>query len=173
MSQVYFNSDLHLGHARVLEFHDYARSKAMGGIKTIQEHDEMIYDLWNDTVKKRDTIYILGDVGFDLSRIKSLPGTKKLLLGNHDQRKASEYLEIFDEIIGPIKYKKHWLSHFPIHESELWGRPVIHGHTHSTGDKYVNVCVELTGGKPINYQAIKSGEFTTHDRLNVPEDHKG
>jgi calcineurin-like phosphoesterase family protein len=146
----------------------------MGGIKTIKEHDEMIYDLWNDTVKKRDTIYILGDLGFDLSHLKGLPGTKKLLLGNHDQRPASEYLEIFDDIIGPVKYKKHWLSHFPIHESELWGRPVIHGHTHSTGvadPRYVNVCIELTGGKPINYQDIKSGAYTTHDRLNVPEEH--
>lgn len=168
MSQVLFNSDLHLGHANVIRFHDNYRGKCMG-VDTIEQHDEKIYDLWNDNVRKRDVIYILGDVGFTLSRIKTLPGTKKLLMGNHDQRSASEYLEVFDDIIGPVKYKRHWLSHFPIHESELWDRPVIHGHTHSTGveDKmYVNVCVEMTGGKPVSYQDIVSGKFTTHDRVN-------
>jgi len=63
------------------------------------------------------------------------------MLGNHDKDHVFDYLEIFDNVIGPIKYKKHWLSHFPIHESELYNRPVIHGHTHSTGVEnkmYVN-----------------------------------
>ena len=168
MSHVYFNSDLHLGHERVIEFHDQFRGKRLG-VTTIEQHDEMIYDLWNDTVNKRDTIYIMGDVGFTLDRIKQLPGTKKLILGNHDRRTAKEYLTIFDDIIGPVKYKKHWLSHFPIHESELWNRPVIHGHTHSKGvesEMYVNVSVEMTKGKPVNYQDIVSGKFTTHTKVN-------
>ena len=168
MSHVYFNSDLHLGHAGVIKFHEQFRAKRLG-VTTIEEHDEMIYDLWNDTVQKRDTIYILGDVGYSLSGIRKMPGTKKLLLGNHDKRTASEYLGIFDDIIGPVKYKKHWLSHFPIHESELWNRPVIHGHTHSTGVEnpmYVNVCVEMTKGIPVNYQDILSGNFTTHTKVN-------
>ena len=168
MSHVYFNSDLHLGHRRVIEFHDGFRGKCMG-VETIQQHDEMIFDLWNETVRKRDIIYILGDVGYDLDRIKGLPGHKRLLLGNHDQSHAFDYLEIFDEIIGPVKYKSHWLSHFPIHETELWGRPVIHGHTHSTGvehEMYVNVCVEMTRGRPVNYQRILDGTFHTHDKVN-------
>jgi len=168
MSQVYFNSDLHIGHGRVIEFHDNFRAKCMG-VSTIKEHDEMIFDYWSDTVRKRDIIYILGDVGYDLSRLKRLPGNKRLMLGNHDKDHVFDYLEIFDNVIGPIKYKKHWLSHFPIHESELYNRPVIHGHTHSTGVEnkmYVNVSVEMTRGKPINYQDILSGKFTTYDKVN-------
>jgi calcineurin-like phosphoesterase family protein len=142
------------------------------GVQHITEHDEKICDLWNDTIHKRDTIYILGDLGYNLDPLKKLPGYKKLLLGNHDERHAREYLEIFDEIIGPIKYKKHWLAHFPPHESELYGRPVIHGHTHSTGIKdprYINVCIEMTGGKPVNYQDIRNGTYTTFDRVQDPE----
>ena len=168
MSQVFFNSDLHLSHQRVIEFHESFRAKCMG-VSTIQEHDEMILDLWNDTVKKRDVIYILGDVGYNLDRLKSLPGNKKLLLGNHDVSHASKYLEIFDDIVGPIRYKKHWLNHIPPHETELWNRPVIHGHTHSKGienEMYINVSVEMTRGKPVSYQEIKSGKFTTHDKVN-------
>jgi calcineurin-like phosphoesterase family protein len=170
LSQVFFISDLHLSHKRVIEFHEQFRAKCMG-VSTIAEHDEMIYDSWNDTVSKRDVIYVLGDVGYDLSRIKQLPGYKKLLLGNHDELHAREYLEIFDDIIGPIKYKHHWLSHFPVHDKELYARPVCHGHTHSTGlndSRYVNVCVEMTGGKPINYQDIVSGKFATWNRVNYP-----
>jgi len=168
MSQVYFNSDLHLGHRRVIEFHDRFRAQCMG-VENIDEHDQKIYDYWNDTVKKNDVIFILGDLGYDLSVLGKLPGRKKLLLGNHDERHITEYLEIFDDIIGPIKYKRHWLSHFPIHESELYHRPVIHGHTHSTGvahELYVNVSVEMTRGKPVNYQDIKNGKFTTYDKVN-------
>jgi len=170
MTQVFFNSDLHLQHRKVLEFNDGYRAKCMG-VTTIEQHDEMIYDLWQDTVKKRDIIYILGDVGFDISKLKSLPGNKRLLLGNHDVEPASKYLEVFDNIIGPVRYKKHWLAHFPVHESELWGKDVLHGHTHGAGvadPRYINVCVEMTGGKPVSYQDIKSGKFTTYDRVNKP-----
>ena len=168
MSQIYFNSDLHLKHRRVIEFHDGFRAKCMG-VETIDQHDEMIYDLWNDTVKKRDIIYILGDIGYDIEGIKKMPGNKRLLLGNHDKEHVLDYMEAFDNVIGPIKYKKHWLSHFPTHPKELWNRPVIHGHTHSTGiedEMYINVSVEMTRGRPINYQEIVSGAFTTYDKVN-------
>jgi len=168
MSQVYFNSDLHLGHRRVIEFQDDFRAKCMG-VTSIKEHDEMIFDLWSDTVQKRDIIYILGDVGYDLEPLKRLPGHKRLLLGNHDERHVVDYLEYFNDIIGPVKYKKHWLNHIPPHESELYNRPVIHGHTHSTGVEnplYINVSVEMTRGRPVNYQDILSGKFTTFDKVN-------
>jgi calcineurin-like phosphoesterase family protein len=141
------------------------------GVENIEQHDEKIYDLWNDTVTKRDTIYILGDIGYHYEGIAKMPGTKKLMLGNHDTNSARHYLEYFDDIIGPVVYKQHWLAHFPPVESELYGRPVIHGHTHSTGvsdPKYINVCVEMTGGKPVDFQDIKSGKFETWNRVNRP-----
>ena len=168
MSQVLFHSDLHLGHGKVITFENNYRAKAMG-VSTIDEHDEKIYDEWVTHVNKRDKIFILGDLGYNISRIKDMPGTKILVLGNHDNRTAAEYLELFDDIVGTVKYKKHWISHFPIHDSELWNRPVIHGHTHSKGiedEMYINVCCEMTGGKPVSYQDILSKEFTTHDRVN-------
>ena len=170
MSAVYFNSDLHLGHDSVLEFADGYRSKCMD-VETINEHDEKIFDLWNDKITKRDKIFILGDLGYNVERMKKLPGTKILHLGNHDHLKASEYLDIFDDIIGPLKHhRKFWITHFPIHESEFWNVPKnVHGHTHSNGvedERYVNVSVEMTGGYPINAQDIISGKFHTYKRVN-------
>lgn len=168
MSNVYFISDLHLAHKNVITFHDNFRGKCMG-VSTIEEHDEMIFDLWNDKATKRDTIYVLGDIGYDIDRMKALPGRKILQLGNHDKSPASRYLEVFDDIIGPIKHKRHWLAHFPPIEQELWGKDVIHGHTHSTGvedKRYINVSVEMTRGHLISYQDIKSGKFTTWDKVN-------
>lgn len=131
----------------------------------------MIFDLWNDTIKKRDTIYLLGDIGYNLEPLKSLPGIKKLLLGNHDTHPVAKYLEWADDIIGPIKYKRHWLNHFPPVEQELYGKPVIHGHTHSQGindPRYINVCVEMNGGHPVPFEKIKSGEYTTWEKVNKP-----
>jgi len=163
-------SDLHIGHSNVIEFEDYYRSKAMG-VSTIHEHDEKICDLWNDKVHKRDLVFVLGDLGFNIDILKTLPGRKKLHLGNHDKCKAARYLEIFEDIIGPVHYKGHWISHFPIHESEIWGRKVIHGHTHSKGindSRYVNVSVEMTGGAPIPFEDIKEGKFYTWDKVNFP-----
>ena len=168
MSQVFLISDLHFGHRKVIKFEDNYRGKVLG-VDTIEEHDEKICDLWNDTVHKRDMVLVLGDIGYGLENFKKLPGRKKLLLGNHDTFSASKYLEYFDEIIGPIHYKKYWLSHFPIHPDELYGRKVIHGHTHSKGisdPRYINVSIEMTNGRPISFQDIKSGKYKTHTKVN-------
>ncbi len=174
MSCVWFESDLHAGHDNVLKFENNYRAKCMG-VDTIEQHDELIFDNWNDNVSTRDKIFILGDLGTNIANIAKMPGLKILVLGNHDNQKAQDYLELFDDIVGTRKYKQHWIGHFPMHETELWGRPTIHGHTHSKGIEdpmYINVSVEMTQGMPIRYQDIVSGKFTTHDRVNKPFEDK-
>ena len=170
MSQVFLISDLHLGHRTVLGFADNYRAKALG-VDTIEQHDEKICDLWNQTVKKRDLVIVLGDLGWTFNLLKDLPGRKKVLLGNHDKFNASKYLEVFEDIIGPVKYKRHWLSHFPIHADELFGKKVLHGHTHSQGindSRYINLCIEMTLGYPISYQDIVAGKYYSWNRVNMP-----
>lgn len=170
MSQVFIISDLHLSHRRVIEFEDRYRAKVLG-VETIEQHDEKICDLWNDTVKKRDVVKVLGDVGFGIDKLKGLPGRKELILGNHDEFPAIRYLEVFDDIIGPVKYKRYWLNHFPTIQDELYGKPVIHGHTHTKGindSRYINVCIEMTEGYPIKFQDIKSGKYYTWHKVNMP-----
>ena len=92
----WFFADPHLGHEKILDF------EPMRGalFKTIEEHDERILDLWRDRVKKRDVVYLLGDVAANkasLAKFKGLPGLKQthLILGNHDKLALSNYQEIF------------------------------------------------------------------------------
>lgn len=161
MSRVFFISDLHLGHKNVLGF-----SPDRDG-DTVDEHDGVLVAKWNLTVHKRDTVYVLGDVCFEVSKLSlldSMQGTKHLIIGNHDKFQTRLYLKYFKSVHGFRTYKGFWVSHAPIHPDELRGRRNIHGHVHSkivtrsngTPDtRYIPVCVEQTNGYPILFDDIK------------------
>lgn len=164
MSRVFFISDLHLGHKKILEFEGHNRQG-----DTVVEHNHILVAKWNSIVKKKkDKVFVLGDVvlgGIDLDILGELNGRKILVRGNHDTRSAEEYLKYFEDIHGVLKYKKHWLSHAPIHPNELRGCKNIHGHVHSSSirnayheidHRYVNVCVENCDGYPVPFDDIKS-----------------
>lgn len=79
---LFYTSDLHLGHQRVLEL-------SRRPFSTIEEHENFIIDNWNGTVSDKDTIYIVGDISYrskvDIGvYLKKLKGNKKLIIGNHD-----------------------------------------------------------------------------------------
>ena len=149
MSNVFFISDLHFGHKRIIEFSGEHGRKG----SNYEEHDEWIIDSWNSIITKRDLVWVLGDVAmgktdngiYNLSKISRLNGTKRLILGNHDLLSVDQYHRYFEIVSGFSKYKKYWLSHSPIHPIELRGKKNIHGHVHhrDIGDEnYINVCVE-------------------------------
>ena len=85
-----------------------------------------------------------------------MPGRKHLILGNHDldrpHRGMLQLMRVFgDRIYSLHKYKGFWLSHAPIHPSELRGKRNIHGHVHSNtldDNRYYNACLENTDYKP-------------------------
>lgn len=172
MSTVWMTSDWHLGHKNILKYrHDEDQ------FKTRQELESLLVRNFKEKVGKRDVTYFLGDMCFDhesLSIIKDLPGTKLLLLGNHDNHLgARDFLEAFDDIIGPIKYKGFWLTHQPIHPQELYGKKNIHGHTHNQDVmyfntiteelkkdvQYVNVCVDQTDFAPVRFEDIRENRY--------------
>lgn len=160
MSNVFFVSDLHLGHLRAK---DFPGRKDMG-FATEWEHDEFICANWNSRVGKNDTVYVLGDVAFNtdaLDRLEVLNGQKRLVRGNHDVFGSNRYLVYFDHIFGFVKLKyggqRYWLSHCPIHPAELRGAINIHGHVHTNtirnedgeiDKRYWNVCIENIGWEP-------------------------
>jgi calcineurin-like phosphoesterase family protein len=151
MSETYFCSDLHLGHENVKKFRE--------GFESVEEHDETITNRIINSTTKRDTLYILGDVCFKkesmkyLKRIADHVKSVKIVLGNHDAERGhspsvQDYIDIGCSVHGLIKYKGFWLSHAPIHPSELRGKFNIHGHTHNImveDLRYMNVCVEHLG----------------------------
>lgn len=118
---VFVIADLHFGHAKA--------AKARGFASTA-EHDQALMDAWNRVVGKRDVVYVLGDV-FQTGPVDSLKGTKKLVMGNHDQRPVSAYGG-FSKIFGCTEFDNCILTHIPVHYSQMLRyRFNVHGHTHA------------------------------------------
>ena len=125
--------DTHFGNDRIVRFRTQ--------FQTEEEHSSFICKKWNETIKDRDIVYVLGDVADShsgLRRFASLRGRKILVRGNHDVFSTDEYLKYFEEVHGALLYKGYWLTHIPIHPEELYGRSNIHGHTHRGGPREVH-----------------------------------
>ena len=137
MSTIYVCADLHFGHTKVA----LAR-----GFPNAATHNAVLRDAWMRTVTKRDVVYVLGDV-FNQDWLQDLPGTKKLVLGNHDQRPMSVYSKVFSKIYGSYEFDGCLLTHIPVHPSQFGRyRLNVHGHTHghSLADlRYVPVSMEV------------------------------
>ena len=148
---IWFTSDLHFFHDRILDFHP--KRKELFG-KTIEEAKEAMIQLWNSRVDKKDTIYILGDLSFGTIEDKRklfqrLNGNKVLILGNHD--KVSDHLRCYFNHITQIKnmtFKKSVynflhrdiemiMCHFPMlsWEHKDKNSVMIHGHCHGKVDE--------------------------------------
>lgn len=157
MSDVWFTSDLHLGHRLAAEKRGFA---------SVAEHDVAILDNIAAMVGKRDKLFVLGDVAFDpagLLRLAGLPGVKELIFGNHDRYVHRKYTQVFTRIHGFRKYNGFWLSHCPVHSQELYRvRGNVHGHIHRGAATpplplpYFNVNVDFHDMKPVNFDEICS-----------------
>lgn len=164
MSEPYFAGDLHLGDRNILKYRKIIlnyKGKPVE-VDSIEKHDEIIIENISKTVSKRDTLYLMGDVCSDESKLELLKNItcvkKYLILGNHDHSNIKKYVEIFDDVYGFTKYKKvYMLSHCPIHYKELYGKINIHGHCHAydIGEGYFNVCLDRIEYKPISLTNIR------------------
>lgn len=174
MSNVYLVSDLHIGHKNIHNFRKFLNGD--GTPLTPDEH-------WNSAVEgvsklnKRDVLYLLGDIVFDARWLEVLKATrcrKILIAGNHDTEGSRgitmrHIVDTYAEVYSFLRYKKLWLSHAPIHPSELRGKRNAHGHTHyhsicdngELDSNYINCCVEYTGYTPITIEYAISNEYYT------------
>lgn len=148
---VYFLGDPHLGHKAIGKYRPWVKDSAA--------NSALIHKLWNDTIRKNDIVYVMGDAAFtedELIALGNLRGRKILIKGNHDDFVSTKLQsQVFEEIHGIIKYKAMWLSHAPIHPAELRGKKNVHGHTHQYNitkrncfgfqvldKRYLNTCVD-------------------------------
>lgn len=155
-----FSSDWHLGHKNICNF-----DPTYG---TEEERSNIIIQNMAGSVRKRDVLWCLGDICFTEERLALLDEIKCqkfLVIGNHDAQHFDSWklYEKFDRIFGITKKYGCWLSHAPIHPTELRGKFNIHGHTHSVfmerdefelvngvdeylgrekDPRYINMCVE-------------------------------
>lgn len=155
---VFFTSDLHLGHKNVIEF-------CRPEFKNIDHHNEAIVERWNDTVHKRDKVFVLGDVAWgkeSLALLGEMAGTKELIIGNHDQQRTEEYLKYFTKVHGLRRYKEFVLSHCPVHPTEMMYRWKynLHGHIHMKekdikDPRYFNVGVDFHAYGPVSLEEVR------------------
>lgn len=128
------------------------------GFSCEEEMNEHIVKTWNETISKKDAVYLLGDITMEKKNyeiVSRLKGIINVVLGNHDERQhVRELLKYVNTVSGMIDYKnKVILTHCPVHPSQLEFRYShnIHGHVHenSLDDKrYINVCAEVIDYKP-------------------------
>lgn len=83
MTRIFATSDLHFGHAGIIRY----CARPFAGVAAM---DERLVDLWNETVRPQDTVWVLGDValgdlGASLGLVGLLAGHKILVPGNHDR----------------------------------------------------------------------------------------
>lgn len=163
---VYVLGDTHFGHDNMVL--KYSRQH----FSSIEEHDRTIVDNILSVCGKRDTLYLMGDVCLKKDAFHYVEEIAKavenlyIVLGNHDfERKEGptlmDYIELQKyariKLLGISKYKDAWLSHAPIHPSELRGEINIHGHIHDKAiddERYVNISCENIDYTPVNIKNI-------------------
>jgi calcineurin-like phosphoesterase family protein len=177
-------ADPHFGHAGVCKF------LAPNGVDKLRpwdnpdEMDEFLVKAWNDVVGPKDRVNLLGDVVINrrcLPTLGRLNGRIRLVKGNHDIFKLSDYLPYVDDICAYHVTAGVIMSHIPIHTESLGRFKVnIHGHLHAhrvmrehwddqqviplivPDLRYVCVSVEQTDWRPITLEeAISRSENNT------------
>jgi calcineurin-like phosphoesterase family protein len=182
MSEVWFTSDTHFGHANILDFCNRPFS-------TVQEMNEALVENWNSVIGKGDRIYHLGDVawlGKDLKQdeaskyLHALKGDKYLIKGNHDSPPILKmgWNQIYDYKEIKIEGQHIVMSHFPMltwHRAHK-GSWMLHGHCHGGVNELNADSPRLDVGSdnfdytPINFSQIKE-LFQNVDY--TPVDHHG
>lgn len=122
MTSVLATSDPHIGHSVVALDRGFSCTK---------DHDDFFAQQWVESVTKKDSVWILGDLASSnpkpaLELLAKLPGTKHLVAGNHDpvhplytdaHRHFRKYLDVFASVqmaaSRRIGDRNVVLSHFP------------------------------------------------------------
>jgi calcineurin-like phosphoesterase family protein len=180
---VWFTSDLHLGHANIIEY----SHRPFPGVEAM---NRALIDGWNDTVGPDDDVWVLGDfalgrIDATLPRARELHGRKLLLCGNHDRCWAghgdrslawkARYLQAgFAEVHQgqrelSVAGRLVLACHFPYvgdsHDRDRYldarpadrGQWLLHGHVHEKWrqrGRMINVGVDAWGYRPVSESAL-------------------
>lgn len=157
---IWLISDTHFFHQNIIKFCDRPFS-------SVEEMNEHMVDKWNSVVKPGDKVYHLGDVlmgpispGHFESFWPRLNGSKRLVVGNHDDIKYLSNGGFFQKVMMWRHFKEHniLLTHVPLHPDHIRHHGVnVHGHIHekpSPKGPYKCVCVEQINYTPIHIEEV-------------------
>lgn len=156
MSKLFFTADWHLSHKAVVRFRPQFNS--------VEDHDEFVLDRCKTIVSKRDVMIFVGDIAFSkesLAKVNEIECLRKILvLGNHctDYNHITSLTSVFDHIHGLWHKRNYWVSHCPIHPSDMREKQgCIHSHKHSEiidDPRYISVCLEQHDYKPVTFKQL-------------------
>ena len=135
---VFFTSDLHLGHEKIIELTGRP-------FRDVNEMNRVIIENFNSRVGHGDTVYFLGDVCHRLKTeeangmIARLNGRKILVTGNHDISYADFLFEDRQEFLKTSLNEQYFvMMHYPMLSwpKKENGSIQVHGHIHSRGPEY-------------------------------------
>lgn len=172
MSQVFYTSDLHLGHENILWL-GFGRP-----FKSIQDHDEELICRWNEKVGPEDHVYVLGDFSYRSAiapqhHLEQMEGHKHLIIGNHDSKwmkneRALAHFESVDESLNTYLDGRHvYLSHAPVLPKPAHAVH-IYGHIHADKPEGIwpylrdlgerglalNASVDINNYEPVTFEEL-------------------
>jgi calcineurin-like phosphoesterase family protein len=195
MPEVFYTSDLHVGHklvSAIRGFHDGEAGTSPEDPRAViadpVRHDHVLAARWDATVKKDDIVYVLGDVSINGSQyaldwVAERPGRKHLIAGNHDPvhpmhskylNALPKWLMVFDSVQPFLRRKiaghEVLLSHFPYF---TWGdgpgRPDARYEQYRLPDLGVPLLHGHTHGPEIEHDHSYHVGLDAHDMRLVPQ----
>jgi calcineurin-like phosphoesterase family protein len=146
MNNIFFIADTHFGHSNIIKHCNRPWS-------TVEEHDETLIQNWNNTVKRGDLVYHLGDFAMIKENPNGIPRMKlyrklrmrlngKIIiagLGNHDKMSQEIYNECFTEVHQILERKINGYSFTMCHYPLLsWNRS-HHNYKYSNNLKFCSI----------------------------------
>lgn len=115
MKNIFFTSDWHIDHLNIIKFSNRP-------FKDCNEMHDCLIKRYKSCVSDDAIVYFLGDMGKNQDSIRSIisqiPGTKILILGNHDKKMVSGYMSGFDVVLNSailnVGDSVLTLSHYPL-----------------------------------------------------------
>lgn len=163
MSNTFFTSDHHLGHANIIKHCNRP-------FATVEEMNEVLIVRWNERVANKDTVYHLGDIVFRSAQnprdhLDRLNGKIHLIRGNHDKVAINQAPQRFESISDlltlKINHQKFVLCHYSMRVWDSDGRGSYHLYGHSHGKLpgiglSRDVGVDTSGFYPLSLEDIES-----------------
>lgn len=161
---IFYTADPHFGYLPLVARRDFASAEQM---------DAALMAAWNRTVGPDDTVYLIGDIGWNGGHVpcrtlSRLNGKKHLIRGNHDTGYLDapllyRYFESVTDFLEIDDGAHHiFLSHYPM----LYSKPngyMIHGHIHNSGQfhdilrsqpRVLNAGVDINGLAPVTLEQL-------------------
>ncbi len=164
MARVFFTSDWHLNHARMI-------SHAKRPFRSVSEMNAALIHNFNSMVGPRDDVWFLGDFVLGEKRfenakafLEKIRGKKHMILGNHDPR-TKEFFKLFDSCAEyreiKVEGQRICLFHYA---TRVWNRShrgswMLYGHSHGSlpddpTSRSIDVCVDCHNYFPISFDEV-------------------